>query len=133
MHLRYDLKNKLDLSNFERQALVFLNKEECIFSFYLTDFAVLFSVNKNIDAESEFKVKVSLSEIDKTHKSSDSVYININPLTDFRFNNLEIIHELYTNPASPSTCIKTSKQDVIEFINFTVRLLHKINKLSAII
>jgi hypothetical protein len=129
MHLRYDLKNKLDLSNFEKQSYFFLNKEDCIFSFYLTDFAISFNVARK---ESEgCLVGISLSELSEINQNGDIFYKNIDPLHDPRFKEISFITEMFVS-GSPGTCTKSSKQETINYILFMIKAMSKINKLALI-
>jgi hypothetical protein len=132
MHLRYDLKNKLDLSNFQKQSSFFLEKEDCVFSFYLSDFAVSFNVTKDISSRHQHQIDISISELSATPNSNKDVfYKNINPLIDPRFRELEIIKDLFSSNHQGTT-IKSSKQEVIDFIFFMTKMMSKINRLSSI-
>ena len=129
MHLRYDLKNKLDLVNFEKQSSFFLNKEDCVFSFYLSDFAISFNVIKN---ESDFKVETSISELGKENKNGDVFYKSVVPCIDPRFSELDLFNEIFPQGSSQGVFNKNCKQDVLDAIVFIVKLMHKINKLASL-
>lgn len=130
MHLRYDLKNKLDLSNFEKQALFFLNKEDCTFSFYLNEFAILFDVYLNKkEGSSEFNVEASISELNKDENST-TTYRTVDPNQDPRFNGISLVTEIFVGTKGIKP-IKT-KQEVLEFIYLMIKIINKVNKLSFI-
>lgn len=132
MHLRYDLKNKLDLSNFETQSNFFLaKKQQCDFSFYLKDMAIVFEVEYDSIIANEYRIIVNMSELDK-EKNETSPYRKIYPLTDPRFSDLSFIKDLFVNSSSEGLCAKSSKEDVIGFIMFMIKLMYKINKLSMV-
>ena len=131
MHLRYDLKNKLDLSNFKKQSAIFLEKQNCVFSFYLSDFAISFNVVKDIVSDSKYQIDIAISELVTANGNGDVFYKNINPLIDPRFRELEIIKDLFSSN-NQGTSFKDSKSEIIDFIVFMTKMMSKINRLSSI-
>lgn len=138
MHLRYDFKNKTDLSNFKTQSKFFLKKEDCVFSFYLEDFAISFDVNKVIDispspdGEAIIKnlYKIQFSIIDIVNKHSGVEVATINPLTDFRFKDISQISDLFDGSSFVTS--KESIEESLTFVEFMLNCVKKVKKMSAL-
>jgi uncharacterized protein YaaR (DUF327 family) len=131
MHIRYDLKNKIDLSQFKTQSSFFLQREDCVFSFYLNDFALSFDVKKNTTATDvqKFKVDFTISEVVE-NQSGDVFYKTISPHTDVRIKDIGFINDLFNG--SDFSCLKASKEEVFEFIQFMINCMRKVKKLSSL-
>ena len=125
MHIRYDLKNKLDLSQFKTQSSFFLQKEDCVFSFYLKDFAISFNVEKL--PFDQFKIDFSISEIE-TNQNGDEYHKTVSPLSDFRMKDIDLFNEMFDGKGF--SCLKKSKEEVFEFAQFMINCVRKIKKLS---
>lgn len=133
MHLRYDLQNKLNLTNFAKQASYFLNKENCEFVFYLSDFAVTFILDKDVENFDIFNIKINLSELDNTNKQNTlRAYNTIIPSQDFRFKELTIMKEVFELGSVAGYCTKNSVAECIDFMTNFTKILSKLNKLSII-
>lgn len=135
MHLRYDLQNCLNLSNFSKQAGFFLNKENCNFSFYLSDFAINFNILKDIERSDKYVVTISISEQNKDNKYEGDeykAYRTIDPNVDIRFKDLSMIQEVFVSGSDKGLCSKNSVAECIDYMIMFVKVLNKINKLSII-
>ncbi len=137
MHLRYDFKTKPDLSNFKTQSKFFLKKEDCVFSFYLEDFAVTFEVNKNeylvvkqdgeVDDVKNWKVKFSILESSVQDKNT---YRIVTPITDPKIQDITIISDFFNG--SEFVCEKNSTEVVLIFVEYMLNCVRKLKRLSAL-
>lgn len=135
MHLRYDLQNKLELSNFVKQATFFLNKENCDFSFYLKDFATHISISKNIDDINQYNIEVKISELSKDQtkiSQGATLYNAIHPQLDLRFKDLSFVQEIFINGGDTGLVSKKSVQESVQFMIDFVKFLSRLNKLSIV-
>jgi hypothetical protein len=124
MHLRYDLKNKLDLSNFEKQATFFISKESCDFSFYFADFSVYF---ETFAQDEKINLSVKIAET----KPENIKYQYIDPKLDPRLSGLSFVDEIF-NSGHVGHCVISSIKETIEYIVYVVKIMSKINKLVMI-
>lgn len=132
MHLRYDLQNCLNLSNFSKQANFFLNKENSDFSFYLSDFAIHFGIAKNIEKENDYTIEVTISEQNKDNNPNNEykAYKSIDPNVDIRFKDLSMMQEIFQTGSLVGVTNKKSISECIDYMITFVKVLHKLNKFS---
>lgn len=128
MHIRYDLKNKVDLNQFRTQAIFFLSKEDCVFSFYLSDFSVTFEVSKGLCVNNFFKINFCIAE--PVLKDNSSAYKIITPLNDTRIKEVSILSDLFNGETFAME--KSSKEEVCDFVVFILSCMRKIKKMSAL-
>lgn len=131
MQIRYDMKNKLDFSNVRKQATFFLNKENCLFSFYLSTFAVNFSICKPLTQSDQYQIELNFSELSSSNKENN-FYVHVNPITDYRFKDLSFIQELFQNGSNTGNATKSSVEEAVNFVIYTVKYLDKVKDLSLI-
>lgn len=128
MHLRYDLPGKLNVNNFTKQASHFLNKENCIFSFYFSDFAVTFAANKDIEYSDKITINCSISE-QKNVTGKGVMWLSIIPSQDYRMKDLPIIEESFECDSNVGISKHESIKLSIDYIICFVRIIAKINDL----
>lgn len=129
MHIRYDMKNISDFSNIRKQTSFFLKKENCIFSFYLNEMAVNFSIS--VKENNKFFIEFNFSELYCSNENNS--YNKIIPQNDYRLKNLSFIQELFLDDNSGVG--STQKDDVnqaVDFMIYTIKFINKIKDLSLI-
>lgn len=129
MHIRYDLKSVSDFSNIRKQTSFFLKKENCVFSFYLSEMAVNFSISKK--EKDQYIIEFNFSELSSNNESS--VYNRIIPSNDYRLKDLSFIQSYFTEDGSNiGYTQKENAEQSIDFIIYTVKFINKIKELSLI-
>jgi len=132
MHIRYDLKNKLNLDNFKTQSFFFLDKEDCTFSFYLNEISISFDVAKAVDLSTKnnfFKINFVFAESDP-NPIDKTIYKVINPNNDARIKDIGFLNDIFNGEYF--TTEKKSKQEVYDFILFMLNAVRKFKKLSVL-
>lgn len=131
MHIRYDLKNKVDLNQFKTQSFFFLQKEDCVFSFYLPDFSIIFEIFRAVDSSTFnnfFKINFSITE--PTFEFNAKIQKVITPLNNPTIKDIAIFADLFDG--STFTVEKSSKEEVHDFIIYILSCMRKVKKMSAL-
>jgi hypothetical protein len=131
MQIRIDIKEKLDLSKFRKQATHYLGQmRELSYHFYLPNYRVLVE-SVSLDDTTAHLVTLWIEEIKRDTDYEILTGKAVIPIIDTRFKESKIIQELFPNDHYKSSFQSNNTSDTVNKICQVVKLVYKINNLKA--
>jgi hypothetical protein len=132
MLFRYDFGKKPDLSKFRKQAEHYIGSmRQLSYDLYLPDFHIRIDITTPDDSNAHI-CTINVIDIfrDKGEIIREQVVI---PMSDVRFNEIELIKQMFPVDHYTATFTSNSVQDTVDKVCRLVKLVSKINGLLAFV
>lgn len=131
MIIRYDFGEKLDLTRLEKQLPFHIGSmRELTYHFVLQKYRIETDIVKTDDSN-DLLVGISLSEIWRDEDGEIKKTQIIIPLSDSRFQEMEIIKKIFVIDHYKAHFQSSDKKFIVDTLVLLIKLVHKINGLMV--
>lgn len=133
MLLRYDITNKFNLVNFQKQFKSFLRFDPLTFSFFSKSFSITCKIVKINDVEYSSKIFISFKDI-KYNKNNDEFiqFVPVTILEDSKFIEAKnLFKEIFDNSDINYNCIMfdSNQEKILERLCIFIKYMYKYDNL----